>query len=156
MLRLVAGALPRGSEVQQAARLLRGYSAAAAQAESQPDALRQLLLRESPPGEREWPPAMALALALAGAFSRELDLDAPLRRGVNDSLVVQETKLSAKGKPGGGGGGATPRICSAGAVRPRASRPTPAPAPPLAAQVWARPATSCAAPSACWPGCTPR
>lgn len=99
-LRQVAGTLKPGSEVQQAVLLLRKYSTAAAQveAEGRPDALRQLLSSMPPPGAKEWPSAMALAQGLAGMWSRELELDAPLRLGLgSDSLVIQETKLTAGG-----------------------------------------------------------
>ena len=75
-------------------------AAAQVEAEGRPDALRQLLSSMPPPGAKEWPSAMALAQGLAGMWSRELELDAPLRLGLgSDSLVIQETKLTAGGEP---------------------------------------------------------
>ncbi|PRW56912.1 hypothetical protein C2E21_4314 isoform A [Chlorella sorokiniana] len=96
LLGQVAGTLKPNSELQQAVLLLRNYCTAAAQGRR---SLLQLLESMPPPGALAWPPAMSLALALAGKWSRELEFDAAMRliREEDSILVIQETKLRATG-----------------------------------------------------------
>ncbi|PSC73881.1 glycerol transport activity [Micractinium conductrix] len=100
LLGQVAGALKPISEVQQAVLLLRKYCAAAAREETEGRGpLLQLLESTPPPGALEWPPAMALALALGGKWSRELEFDVALRviRDEDSIIIIQESKLRATG-----------------------------------------------------------
>lgn len=75
-------------------------AAAEAQACGCPDALLRLLCSTPQPGTQAWPPAMSLVQALVGSWSRELELDAPVRlhHSADGCLLIREAKLSTKGE----------------------------------------------------------
>lgn len=104
------------------------YAAAAREEVEGRGPLLQLLEWLPPPGTLAWPPAMALALALAGKWPWELECDASLRliRDEEGVLVVQEATLRAAGAVLAVCG--ERRVCVAGA-RLRATTPASAACP---------------------------
>ena len=99
------------------------YAAAAREETEGRGPLLQLLESTPPPGALEWPPAMALALALGGKWSRELEFDVALRviRDEDSIIIIQESKLRATGAVLAG----ARRACAVGHAPPARLPPHP-------------------------------